>query len=538
MDIATPAQTEAPPPRSVGTRFSAHQSRTHPLPLASTRDRFSALPPELISHIFGHLDHGTPVPALSRHLLPCARAVNFAHGFIWRARQLDSLVRMLKGIPALGAYVHILGLLTRPSDKADPDSFVDLLRLAPNVQILCITDTVASLAMLSERAVDSGGANLRDLDLSLGLDQVISPDFIPSRVALLSRYPLLRTLHLTVLGFLTDNAQGVSARDLQCPVDYTAPVAHVDSLRIFAPLSDHHVVEFVRAFRGLKEVELVDAYSSQHRAPVLAALDASEVRRLVLHESEHVFIRLDLPPLPTDWSRFAQLSELDIGVLIDYEKLVAAFPSFDTLSSVRFAPGSAPPATFVRQLLTAGLPRLRKVELSNLTGKVGAPIRRKDLPAVEAFVAARHAAYAAAFPQPPTAGPEFPLEDWTVPRWTVSFGPDDVRSLFSLARSVGVKMDGTVVDAYATHIVLQTQFHAREVYYKWEQKMLRHPAGLQVMAERQRARLLGEETSDEASESAEEGDDEEWEDTEDDEEVDGEWGEGEGQDASDEERRD
>lgn len=438
------------------------------------RDRLSYLPAEVLADIFSHLVPDPPAP-LSRRLLPYSRTAKLARVQITSVKQLNSFVDTVKASPQLGGYVRSLALdLREPTETilaletAFNDTLVEALALLPAVKEVDAVNWMTTSFLLSDNAVAAVAAHpLHTLRLSILLTQLNSLDFITYRLALLARYPRLRNVEITVLPFDPGSTSAVAfdlfpASDLAPAALDMAPIAQVEKLALVGALCDQRVVNILRAFRGVRELDLVDSFASRHLAPALAALDPSALRALVLRRYLVVPPPVDLPAQETDWARFAHLNELALDMPIGSpDALAAALPSFSNLSRVVFGASSDPSAALVQYLVANRLPPLREVVLSHVTGMVGEPLSPESLPAVASWLnAMRDASHddasddAGAAPGP---SPPFPLAGWRLPLWSADFTPSDAEALFPLARTVGVALRGTFISACLTTFVLDRQ---------------------------------------------------------------------------------
>ena len=430
-------------------------------------DKFSQLPPEILSSIFSYLGNDPP-PPLSRRLLPYSRAARLQTVDILTIKQLAAFVEMLKSIRGAGALVKCFCVGLRETTEAvlamEHPTLNELLNealvLMPAVREMQAVDWMSTSFLLSDNAADSLCRSLRSLRISVLLAQINSTDFITYRLALLSRYPLLRTVEIMVLPYDPGSSAATQfdlfpAQDLDpVPLEMTH-ISHVEALTLGGPLCDQRVVNVFRAFRGLREVTMYDSFASQHIAPALAALDPTSLRALRLHRLIATPPPVTLPFQETDWSRFVELRELSIAMPIVSDALIAtAVPTFTSLEELRFGTASNPTAAQIRQLLLPRPPALRLIELSNVTGDVGAPITPTTLPLVGAWLEAVRAAQTDPS-EPPV--PHFPLLDWRLPDWTEGFTPSEAETLFPLAREVGVELQGSVVSALLTTFLLERQ---------------------------------------------------------------------------------
>lgn len=442
------------------------------------RDLLSALPAEVLSDIFDHLAPNPPF-ALSRRLLPYSRAALLSSVRIHSFNQLKRFVETLKASPGLGLYVRAFGFGPReltPAllalETAFTDTLAEALSLIPAVKTLAAPTWMVSSFLLSDNGVAAAGPNVETLRLALFHSQINSLDFVTYRLALLSKYPRLRNVQVYVTAIDESSVDASAfdlfpASDLSPPPLDMIPVSHVERLAIHGALCDQRVVNLVRAFRNVRGVTLVDTFASRHIAPALAALDATHLERLTLTRETAAPPFVDLPAQETDWTRFTSLRELWLGMPVPSpDALAAAVPSFERLEAVSFAAGSDPSAALVQQVIVQGPPRLRRVEVSSLTGQVGAPISPETLPSVALWVDAVRSAAAAASdpsfsspadPPAPVVAPVFPLLDWRLPEWTASFSPSDAEALFPLARARGVALEGSLLSACLTTYVLERQ---------------------------------------------------------------------------------
>ncbi|GAA5861054.1 hypothetical protein JCM3774_002176 [Rhodotorula dairenensis] len=429
-------------------------------------DRFSQLPPEILSSIFSYL--GTdPPPPLSRRLLPYSRAARLQTVDILTIKQLGAFVDMLKSVRGAGALVKCFCVGLRETTETvlameHPtlnELLAEALSLMPAVREMQAVDWMSTSFLLSDNAADSFCRSLRSLRISVLLAQINSADFITYRLALLARYPLLRRVEIMVLPYDPGSSAATQfdlfpAQDLDpAPLEMTH-ISHVEALTLGGPLCDQRVVNVIRAFRSLREVTMYDSFASQHIAPALAAVDPTSLRALRLHRLIATPPPVALPFQETDWSRFVGLRQLSIAMPVVSDSLVAAAPTFSSLEELRFGTASNPTAAQIRQLLLHRLPALRLVELSNVTGDVGAPITPATLPLVGTWLEAVRAAQTDPS-EPPI--PHFPLLDWRLPDWTEGFTPSEAETLFPLAREVGVELQGSVVSALLTTFLLERQ---------------------------------------------------------------------------------
>ncbi|GAA5927475.1 hypothetical protein JCM3775_005994 [Rhodotorula graminis] len=453
---------------------------SQPLPdahAASSRDRLSYLPAEVLADIFSYLAPNPPAP-LSRRLLPYSRTAKLARVDIQSVKQLKSFVDTVKGTPALGGYVRSLTLNLRDTtetilalETAFNDTLGEALALLPAVKEVDAVDWMTTSFLLSDNAVAAAAAHpLHTLRLSILLTQLNSLDFVTYRLALLARYPRLRKVEITVLPFDPGSTSAVAfdlfpASDLAPAALDMAPIAQVDKLVVVGALCDQRVVNILRAFHGVRDVELADTFASRHIAPALAALDPSALRGLVLRRYL-VPPPVDLPAQETDWARFANVHELSFALPIGSpDALAAALPSFSNLSRVVFGAGSDPSAALVQHLVAHRPPLLREVVLSHVTGMVGESLSPESVPAVASWLEAMTAAVIAsrspdASDDPGAAAravPPFPLDGWLLPQWCPDFTPSDAEALLPLARSVGVALGGTFISACLTTYVLDRQ---------------------------------------------------------------------------------
>ncbi|GAA5893988.1 hypothetical protein JCM8208_001300 [Rhodotorula glutinis] len=450
------------------------QSSPDPDPTPS-RDRLSYLPAEVLADIFSHLAPNPPIP-LSRRLLPYSRTAKLARVDISSVKQLNSFVETVKGAPGLGGYVRGLTLSLRETteailalETAFHDTLGEALALLPAVKEVDAVDWMTTSFLLSDNAVAAVAAHpLHTLRLSILLTQLNSLDFITYRLALLARYPRLRRVEITVLPFDPGSTTAVAfdlfpASDLAPAALDMAPIAQVDKLVLVGALCDQRVVNILRAFRGVRDVDLVDSFASRHIAPALAALDPSALHTLSLRRCLVVPPPVDLPMQETDWARFAHLHEFSLDMPIGSpDALAAALPSFNNLSRVVFRAGSDPSAALVQHLVAHRPPLLHEVVLSHVTGMVGAPLSPESVPAVaswfetmsDAVVASRTSDDPGAVVR---AVPPFPLDDWRLPLWTADFTPSDAEALLPVARAAGVALGGTFISACLTTFVLDRQ---------------------------------------------------------------------------------
>ncbi|BGP47057.1 hypothetical protein JCM10450v2_002909 [Rhodotorula kratochvilovae] len=474
-------------------------------------DRFSLLPPEVLSDIFSYLAPDPPL-ALSRRLLPYSRTSRLAHVEINTFRQLQRFADTLRTAPNLSGYVRTFAVALREPTEAIlalETSFNDTLRetlaLLPALKEVQAVNWMTTSFLLSENAAGHTCRDVHTLRLTVLLTQLTSLDFITYRLALLSRYPRLRKLEVMVLPFDPGSSSATAfdlfpASDLAPPALDMAPLKHIEQLVLGGALCDQRVVNVLRAFQGVAEVVLLDSFTSRHIAPALAALDTSAIRTLILQRLVGAPPPVDLPPQETDWTRFANVHELVLGMPIPSpEALALALPSFANLVRVGFGAGSDPSAALVQHLLAHRPPLLRQVVLSHVTGEVGAPLSPAVLPSVALWLEAVRAA--AADPEGAEGvAPVFPLLDWRLPAWTPSFTPSDAEALFPLARAAGVLLMGSVVSACLTSFVLERQMDV------WlaaegddgemgdeEREVMGRREFWDALALRYRARLLGEE---------------------------------------------
>ncbi|POY74071.1 hypothetical protein BMF94_2883 [Rhodotorula taiwanensis] len=430
-------------------------------------DRFSLLPPEILSSIFSYL-HTDPPPPLSRRLLPYSRAARLHTVDIVTIKQLVGFVDMLKAIRGAGALVKCFCVGLRETTETvlafgEGTGLNDLLSAAlalmPAVREMQAVDWMSTSFVLSDNAAESLCRSLRSLRISVLLAQINSSDFITYRLALLSRYPTLRAVEIMVLPYDPGSTAAMQfdlfpAQDLDPQPLEMVQISHVESLTLGGPLCDQRVVNVLRAFRGLREVAMYDSFASQHIAPALAALDAASLRSLRLQRLVTTPPPVTLPFQDTDWSRFLHLRELIIGMPIASDSLFSACPTFTSLEELRFGATSNVTVAQARQVLMHRPASLRLLELSNVSGDVGAPITPATLPLVGSWLEAVRVAQADTS-EPPV--PHFPLLDWRLPAWTEGFTPSEVETLFPLAREVGVELRGSAISALLTTFLLERQ---------------------------------------------------------------------------------
>ncbi|GAA6056589.1 hypothetical protein JCM3770_006655 [Rhodotorula araucariae] len=433
----------------------------------SGSDRFSLLPPEVLSDIFAYLAPDPPL-ALSRRLLPYSRASRLSDVQVTSFRQLQRFAETVKTAPGLSGYVRTFAVAFREPteailalETAFNDTLRETLGLLPAVKEVQAVDWMSTSFLLSENAAGHTCRNVHTLRLTVLLTQLTSLDFITYRLALLSRYPRLRKLEIMVLPYDPGSSTATAfdlfpASDLAPPALDMAPLTHIEQLVLGGALCDQRVVNVLRAFHGVVEVVLLDSFASRHIAPALAALDASGLRTLVLQRLVGAPPPVDLAPQETAWVRFSGVHELVLGLPISSpEALAAALPSFGDLSRLVFGAGSDPSAALVQQLVANRPPLLRELILSHVTGEVGAPLSPASLPSVVLWIEAVRAE--SADEAEAAVAPVFPLLDWRLPAWTSAFTPADAEALFPLARAAGVQLRGTVVSACLTSFVLERQ---------------------------------------------------------------------------------
>ncbi|GAA5986783.1 hypothetical protein JCM10908_000897 [Rhodotorula pacifica] len=453
-------------------------------------DKFSQLPPEILSSVFSYLGNDPP-PPLSRRLLPYSRAARLQTVDILTIKQLEAFVEMLKTIRGAGALVKCFCIGLRESTETvlameHPtlnELLSEALALLPAVREMQAVDWMSTSFLLSENAAESFCRSLRSLRLSVLLAQINSADFVTYRLALLSRYPLLRSVEVMVLPYDPGSSAATQfdlfpAQDLEpAPLEMTH-ISHVETLTLGGPLCDQRVVNVFKAFRGLHEVTMYDSFASQHIAPALASLDTTSLRALRLHRLIATPPPVTLPHQETDWSRFSGLRELSIAMPVSSDSLFAAAPTFTSLAELRFGTTSNPTAAQIRQLLLHRPPALRVIELSNVTGDVGAPITPATLPLVGTWLEAVRAAQTDPS-EPPI--PHFPLLDWRLPDWSEGFTPSEAETLFPLARDVGVELRGSVVSALLTTFLLERQIDF------WQEQLESAPQSQQQQQQQQQS---------------------------------------------------
>ncbi|GJN89870.1 hypothetical protein Rhopal_002859-T1 [Rhodotorula paludigena] len=507
-----------------GVAPEAKQSRTSSGAADAARqpgeDRFSFLPPEVLSDIFSYLAPDPPLP-LSHRLLPYSRAARLATVDVVSVDQLRAFLATIRATPGLGGYVRsfCIGLsetteailaLERPTLN---ELLAETLALLPAMRELQAVDWITASFVLSDNA-ETVCRNLESLRLSILLMQLNSLDFITYRLAVLGRYPRLRKLEVMVLPYDPASSTAIQvdlfpASDLSFPPLDMAPISQIEQLTTGGALCDQRIVNLLRAFRNLRDVRLYDSFASRHIAPALAALDTSSLRSLRLQRLVGIPPPVDLPPQPTDWSRFASVTFLGLSMPVCSDGLAAALPSFPNLEFLVFGPTSNPTAAQVRHILQHRPPSLGSLVLSHVTGEVGLPISSTTLPSIHSWlVALRAAADGTSSPSP--IPPVFPLLDWRLPSWTAEFRPADVEALVPLAKAAGVALGGTVVSACLTSYVLEKQLalwvgegdgEAPAEMDEGEREVLGRKEFWDALALRYKARLIGEDQAEGAIES-------------------------------------
>lgn len=479
---------------------------------AAHRDALSVLPPEILTTIFSQLDDN-PSP-LSRRLLPYSRAAQLSHVEITSLKQLALFTRTLKTVQGAGNLVKSFSMCLRERTEAiiameKPtlnDLLLDAFERMPAVKEVMAVDWLTSSFVLSEAVPPTLLGSMRNLRLSLLLAQINGSDFVTYRLALLSRYPRLRKVEIMVLPY-DPGSSSASAFDLFPANDLAPPpldmehVSHVEHLTLGGPLCDQRIVNVLRAFRGLAEVTLYDSFASPHVAAGLAALDTSKLRSLRLLRLVATPPPVDLPAQQTDWTRYANLQELFVGMPVCSDELAATIVSSPRLEELYFGGYSNPTASQIRHILHHRPPSLRVLSLSHVTGEVGEPITPSALPSIASWLDAVRAVNA-----DPTSTtnvvPVFPLFDWRLPSWTDSFTPSDAESIFHLARQSGVTLTGSLLSAVLTTYVLERQLDVwqgqvdlggeEELDEETREVMASRPFW-DALSLRYRARLLGEE---------------------------------------------
>ncbi|GAA5869935.1 hypothetical protein JCM1840_007673 [Sporobolomyces johnsonii] len=434
--------------------------------MASTTDRFTSLPPEILSSIFSYLLVDPPDPPC-RKLLPYVRAARL---YLVELSSFDQLARftdMLRAVPGVGSYTRVLRIwlgdgteevLAREKPTL-AELLIETLRLTPQLKTLHMGDWMSSSFVLTEQAALVASRSIRSLVLSVLLTQLNATDFITYRLAALARYPALRQVDLVVLtrdpGSSTSTAFDLFPANDPAPSLDMTPISQVSELTLIGPLCDQRLVNTIRAFSGLANVELIDSFPSKHVAPLLGALDPDRLRKLrlarIYADQPPVF---DLPLQEFDWSRLSRLEELIIEMPIMTDSVSSALSSLPHLASLAFGSFSNPSVSQIRHLLTHRPPSLSSLTLSHITGQVGSPINEHTFQPVLAWLAA----ITNPNPSPDDPAPVvFPLLDWDLPIWTDEFDSNDAETLFPLARSAGVRIGGTLISAMLTAYVLDKQ---------------------------------------------------------------------------------
>lgn len=487
-----------------------YSSTSAPTP---TLDAFSKLPSEILQSIFLSLSDSPP-PALSRRLLPYTRAARFNTVELRTFDQLERFHTAIAASPGVGALVREFSVELMDSTETVMSKLAPTLRELVLKTFALITgvrevrlDWISAAVLLSEEAAN--GATLRSLQtirLQLLLAQLNSSDFIVYRLSLLSRFPASQ-LEIMVLPydvtatqasmFELFPAQTATPDTPLTPLDMT-PISSIDALTLVGALCDQRVVNVLRAFTNLTEITLLDSFASPHISPILEVIEPSSLRTLRLQRliATPPPINLPLPPPPVEWTRFAALEELILGMPLcndDLPPLLAALPS---LRRIAFGSTSNPSALQVRALLTTVRPpQLQSIVLSHVSGSVGAPISAASLPSIALWL---QAARVAQSDPTSTITPIFPLLDWSLPSWSPDFTSEDAEALFPLAREVGIFLTGSVVSACLTTFTLERQLDvwagemAAELDEE-EREALEKSELWDALAVRHRGRLLGEE---------------------------------------------
>ncbi|BGO90572.1 RHTO0S23e00980g1_1 [Rhodotorula toruloides] len=429
-------------------------------------DALSVLPPEILTAIFLQLDD--PPTPLSRRLLPYSRAARLQHVEISSYKQLLLFVRTLSTVQGTGRLVKSFSTNLREEterliaiERPTLNSLLgDAFALMPAVKEVIATNWVVSSFILSEGTPKSLSRSMRNLRISLLLGQITNTDFITYRLALLSRYEELRKLEIMVLPYDPGASAAVAfdlfpANDLAPPPLDMDRISQVEHLTLGGPLCDQRVVNVLRAFEGLAEVTLYDSFASKHVAGAAAAIDTSNLRSLRLLRLVGTPPPVDLPMQQTDWTRYANLRELFIGMPVCTDELATTLAAAPHLEELYFGGYSDPTASQIRHILHHRPPSLRLLSLSHVTGEVGEPITPASLPSISIWLDAVRA-----LNNDPTSTnvvPVFPLLDWRLPAWTESFTPSDAESLFPLARQAGITLAGSLLSAVLTTYVLERQ---------------------------------------------------------------------------------
>ncbi|GAA5900576.1 hypothetical protein JCM6882_000913 [Rhodosporidiobolus microsporus] len=478
-------------------------------------DAFSKLPTEILQSIFTYLTDSPP-PPLSRRLLPHTRAARLHAVDLTSFRQLELFCRCLRTVPGVGRYVRTLAVKLNDATEAllskeNPslqDLLVETFALLPSVKEVQAADFHTTSFVLSENAAYPGTPNLRStraLRLAALLAQLNTTDFLTYRLALLSNYTSLRALEIMILPYDPGSATA-TAFDLfpasddpsSLPPLNMAPISHLTSLSLGGPMCDQRIVNLLRAFSSLAELSLFDSFASPHITPALSSIEPSSLRKLRLQRLIATPPPVNLPPspIPTDWTRFAQLEELVLGMPLCDDDLPPALQTLPHLRHLAFNATSNPSAAQVRALLTTHRPpALQALVLSHVTGGVGQPISAASLPSIHLWLDAVRAS--SADPDAPT--PIFPLLDWHLAPWTPSFTHSDAEALIPLARQVGIHLGGTVISACLTTYVLERQLDiwttegAAEGLGEEEKEALGKREFWDALALRYKGRLLGEE---------------------------------------------
>ncbi|CEQ40546.1 SPOSA6832_02175, partial [Sporobolomyces salmonicolor] len=432
---------------------------------APTSDRLTSLPPEILGFIFSYLHDDPPDPPC-RKLVPYVRSARLCRVELSSFDQLTRFTVMLRVVPGAGTYVKILRI--RLGDGTEEvlarekptlaELLIETLRLTPQVKELHVGDWMSSSFVLTEQAALVASRSIRNLVLSVLLIQLNATDFITYRLAALARYPALQQVELVVLpydpGSSTSTVFDLFPANDPAPSLDVIPISQVADLTLIGPLCDQRVVNILRAFSGLLNVELVDSFASKHVAPLLGALDPGRLRKLRLARIYANRPPIDLPLQEFDWSRLSLLEELIIEMPVMTDSVSSGLSSLPNLASLTFGSSSNPSSSHIRHLLTHRPPSLSSLTLSHITGQVGSPINEHTFPPVLAWLAA------VTNPNPASDDPApvvFPLLDWDLPIWTDEFDPNDAETLFPLARSAGIRIGGTLISAMLTAYVLDKQ---------------------------------------------------------------------------------
>ncbi|BGP23705.1 hypothetical protein Rt10032_c05g2570 [Rhodotorula toruloides] len=433
---------------------------------APPRNVLSVLPPEILTAIFLQLDD--PPSPLSRRLLPYSRAARLQHVEITSYKQLLLFVRTLRTVQGSGMLVKSFSTCLREEtetllaiERPTLNMLLhDAFALMPAVKEVVAANWIVASLILSEGTPKSLSRSMRSLRLSLLLGQITNTDFITYRLALLSRYESLRKLEIMVLPY-DPGASAATAFDLFPAADLSPPpldmelVSQVEHLTLGGPLCDQRIVNVLRAFEGLSEVTVYDSFASPHVAACLAAIDTKNLRSLRLLRLVATPPPVELPMQETDWTRYANLRELFLGMPVCSDELAATLASSQTLEELYFGGYSNPTASQIRHILHHRRPALRLLSLSHVTGEVGEPITPDALPSISTWLDAVRAI--SHDPTSTNVVPVFPLLDWRLPSWTEPFTPSDAESLFPLARQAGITLTGSLLSAVLTTYVLERQ---------------------------------------------------------------------------------